>query len=271
MTAQSLRAWPDFLTRLPAEVSRFASVGLAEDESALAVDLEATPAGDGKATVVLSNQTNYGQVRYTLDGGPVTAASAAYAAPLEIPLPARLRAAAFVSGRRISPELDELIDAALLRTRVSQQLTLCPGTLPLNLEGEPTAQGRRPVFLIQIMNPCWIWPDVDLASVGRVRLTLAATPDNLQLGPQASQVVHRPSDSPTGDFEVRMDNCDTGERLAAVSLPAPAPETFLELDLPARAGTHALCFVHADGGRPGPIWGLETVELIPAARGADHG
>jgi hexosaminidase len=271
-TAQPLRAWPDFLARLPAEVSRFAAIGLTEDQSALALDLEASPTTDGRAKVVLSNQTNYGQVRYTLDGGPPTAASPTYTGPLDLALPVRIRAAAFVDGRMISPVLDERVDAASMHTRVSQQLTLCPGTLPLNLEGQPTAEGRRPVFLIQIMNPCWIWPDIDLSAAQRVRLTLAAMPDNLQLGPQASQVIHRPSDSPTGDIEVRLDNCDTGERLAAAPLPSPQAEVSLELVLPARAGRHALCFAHADGGRPGPIWGLERVELAPtAAAGADHG
>jgi hexosaminidase len=222
--------------------------------------------------VVLSNQTNYGQVRYTLDGGPPTTTSAAYAAPLDLAPPVRIRAAAFVGGRMISPALDQRVDADSMRTRVSQQLTLCPGTLPLNLEGQPTAEGRRPVFLIQIMNPCWVWPDIDLSAAQRVRLTLAATPDNLQLGPQASQVIHRPSDSPTGDIEVRLDNCDTGERLAAAPLPSPQAEVSLDLVLPARAGQHALCFAHADGGRPGPIWGLERVEFAPTAvAGADHG
>ena len=271
-TAQPLRAWPDFLARLPAEVSRFAAIGLTEDESALALDLEASPTADGRAKVVLSNQTNYGQVRYTLDGRPPTTASSAYADPLETALPVRIRAAAFVGGRMISPALDERVDAASMRTRLSQQLTLCPGTLPLNLEGQPTAEGRRTVFLIQIMNPCWIWADVDLSAAQRIRLTLAATPDNLQLGPQTSQVIHRPSDSPTGDIEVRLDNCDTGERLAAAALPSPQAEVSLDLDLPARAGQHALCFAHADGGRPGPIWGLEGVELAPkAAAGETHG
>lgn len=270
-TAQSLRAWPDFIARLPAEVSRFAVIGLAEDESALAVDVEAAPAAGGKAQVVLSNQTNYGQVRYTLDGGSPTSASPAYSGPFDIALPARIRAAAFVGARMISPGLDERLNSITVHTRVSQQLTLCPGTLPLNLEGQPAASGRRPVFLIQIMNPCWIWPDVDLTGVERIRLTLAATPDNLQLGPQASQVIHRPSDSATGEIEVRLDNCDTGERLAAAPLPSPKAEVTVELELPARAGTHALCFVHADGGRPGPIWGLEKVELAPKAAGTNHG
>ena len=267
-TPQGERAWPDFLARMPAEFARSAAIGLDEDESAFALEAQAGADGPGRARVVLSNQTNQGQVRYTLDGSVPGAAARVYDGPIETALPARLRAAAFEAGRRISPELDERLDARSLRTRVSQQLTLCPGTLPLDLEGQPTADGRRPVFLIQIMNPCWTWPDADLSGVTRARLTLAATPDNLLLGPQTAQVIHRPTTSPNGEFQVRLDNCDTGRLLATVPLPAPAAEVTLEADLPATAGTHGLCFVYAGGARVDPIWGLETVEPI---EGAAHG
>ncbi|MGH7023208.1 MAG: beta-N-acetylhexosaminidase [Caulobacteraceae bacterium] len=267
-TPQAARAWPDFLARMPAEFARFAAIGLDEDESAFALDSQAVADRPGRARVVLSNQTNQGQVRFTLDGTPPGATARVYGGPIETALPARLRAAAFEGGQRISPELDERLDAASLRTRVSQQLTLCPGTLPLNLEGQPTADGRRPVFLIQIMNPCWTWPAADLSGVSRARLTLAATPNNLQLGPQTAQVVHRPTASPNGEFQVRLDNCDTGRLLAIVPLPAPAAEVTLEADLPATAGTHGLCFIYAGGARVDPIWGLEKVELI---EGPGHG
>jgi hexosaminidase len=136
------------------------------------------------------------------------------------------------------------------------------------MEGQPTADGRRPVFLIQIMNPCWVWPSLDAAGVHHVRMTLAAAPFNLQLGAQLSQVVHRPSSSATGEIQVRLDNCDTGELLAALPLPAARPEVTLEADLPARSGTHSICFVYAGGARLDPIWGVEKVELI---RSGEHG
>ncbi len=147
-------------------------------------------------------------------------------------------------------------------SRVSQQLSLCPGTLPLNLEGQPTASGRRPVFLIQIMNPCWIWPDAAMDGVTGVTLSVAATPNNLQLGAQEAQVVRRPSAAPGGEIQVRLDDCDKGELLGTAILPAPVAEAELTVTLPPRSGNHSLCFLHAAGARRDPIWGLEAVRLL---------
>jgi hexosaminidase len=269
-SAQSRRDWPDFLARVPAEFARFERLGLSEDRSALALDLQATATGADGAQVTLSSQTGYGQIRYTVDGAPPAANSATYAGPLTLTLPTRLRAAAFVSGTAVSPELDARLDARSVRTRMSQQLTLCPGTLPLNLEGQPTADGRRPVFLTEIMNPCWLWPGVDVSDVASVKLTLAATPFNLQLGAQVAQVVHRPASSAGGEIQVRLDNCDTGELLATLPLPDARPEVELDAPLPARTGVHTLCLVYANGEKLDPIWGVEKVELV-RRQGGDHG
>jgi hexosaminidase len=268
-TSQANRDWPDFLQRLPAEFTRFEGLGLDEDRSALALDLQATPSGAEGASITLANQSAYGRIRYTLNGAPPAADSTAYAGPLTLALPARVRAAAFVGGAKVSTDLDERLDAQSVRTRVSQQLTLCPGTLPLNLEGQPTADGRRPVFLTEIMNPCWIWAAVDTSDLTRVKLTLAAAPFNLQLGPQLAQVIHRPATSAKGEIQVRLDTCDGGELLAILPLPAARPEIELDAAVPARPGVHALCFVYANGARLDPIWGVEKVELV-ARQAGDH-
>jgi hexosaminidase len=193
-TPQAQRAWPDFQARLPSEFSRFATLGLDEDPSALS------------------------------------------------PEPAAPQA----------------------NVRASQQLAVCPDGLPLNLEGQPTAGGRRPVVLVNIMNPCTTWPDVNLAGVTSVKLTLAAMPFNFQLGPDTAHVVHRPSNAPGGEIEVRLDDCDKGERLLARPLPAPQAEIRLEAPLPARTGVHRLCFVYANGEKLDPLWTVERVELIRA-------
>jgi len=269
-SAQSARDWPDFLARMPAEFARFERLGLSEDRSALALDMQATATGADGAQVTLSSQTGYGQIRYTVDGAPPATNSATYAGPLTLTLPTRLRAAAFVDGAEVSPELDAGLDAQSVRTRVSQQLTLCPGTLPLNLEGQPMVGGRRPAFLTEIMNPCWMWPGVDISDVAGVKLTLAATPFNLQLGPQVAQVVHRPANSADGEIQVRLDNCDTGELLATLPLPDARPEVELDAPLPERTGVHTLCLVYANGEKLDPIWGVEKVELVRRQRG-DHG
>jgi hexosaminidase len=263
-TAQSARDWPDFLSRMPAEFARFSRLGLAEDESVFAVDVKAAPADVG-ASVNLANQTGYGQIRYTLDGRPPVADSPAYVAPIDVALPARISAASFEGPRRISPIVEQALDPLSIRRRVSQDLTLCPGKLPLILEGGGTAGGPRPAMLIQVMNSCWIWPDAQLSNVGAVRITVGALPFNLQLGSELVHIVHRPSSTPGMELQVRLDSCD-GELLAALPLgPAKPGLASLSAALPPRLGTHALCFAVA-GDKLDPIWAIDEVQLVPAAR-----
>jgi hexosaminidase len=270
-TAQADRNWPGFLARLPTEMARFSRLGLAEDDSAFAIDLKAAPDGMRAARVTLANQTGFGQVRYNLGGQPPTAASHLYTEPLRVTLPARLQAATFAGPRRISPVLVKMLDEVSVRTRVSQQLTLCPGNLPLILEGQTVEGGARPAFLVQIMNPCWIWPDADLSGIVAVKLDVVAAPFNLQLGADLDKVVHRPATSRGGEIQVRLDNCDTGELLATAPVPEGRTGLKATLTLPAQKGVHALCFAYA-GARVDPIWGLRQVELVPRTLGArDHG
>jgi hypothetical protein len=95
-----------------------------------------------------------------------------------------------------------------------------------------------------------------------VTLSVAATPNNLQLGAQEAQVVRRPSAAPGGEIQVRLDDCDKGELLGTAILPAPVAEAELTVTLPPRSGNHSLCFLHAAGARRDPIWGLEAVRLL---------
>jgi hexosaminidase len=231
------------------------------------VDVTAKPE-DTAARVTLASQTGFGQIRYTLDGRPPTARSTVYGEPIRVALPSTLRAASFVGARRVSPILDKHLDSASVRTRASQELNLCPGTLPLNLEGAATANGRRPVFLIQIMNPCWVWPDANMSDVSQIRLTLASAPFNLQLGAEIDKVVHRPASSPNGEFQVRLDNCDTGELVAVLPLRPGRTELELAADIKPTTGVHALCFAYAGGERLDPIWGIDKVELFPRGHAA---
>jgi hexosaminidase len=180
-------------------------------------------------------------------------------------LPVRLQAATFVGPRRVSPILDEKIDATSVRSRLSRQLTLCSGTLPLVLEGAAANGETQPAFLVQVMNPCWIWPDADLSDTAAVKLTLAAAPFNFQLGADIDKVRHRPASSPGGEFQVWLDNCDSGELLATAPLVAGETQQELTVALPARQGVHALCIAYAAGPRVDPIWGLYEMELIARA------
>jgi hexosaminidase len=120
-------------------------------------------------------------------------------------------------------------------------------------------------MLIQVMNSCWIWPDAQLSNVGGVRITVGALPFNLQLGSELAHIVHRPSSTPGMELQVRLDSCD-GELLAALPLgPAKPGLASLSAALPPRLGTHALCFAVA-GDKLDPIWAIDEVQLVPAAR-----
>ncbi|HXV00214.1 MAG TPA: family 20 glycosylhydrolase [Caulobacteraceae bacterium] len=260
-TPQSERAWPDFLARMPAEFARFRSVGLAEDSSVFAVEIAAEPAGAAAARITLANQTGYGQIRYSLTGAEPDAASPVYSEPWSVPLPSRIAAASFDGSRRISPVVRESLDAQSIRRRVSQQLDLCPGGLPLGLEGSAPAGQPRAVMLVEVMNLCWMWRDVDLAGVRGVKLEVGAIPFNLQIGADLARIVRRPSTHSGMEMQVRLDGCE-GELLTALPLgPARPGLSELSAALPPRPGRHSLCFAVA-GDSTDPIWGLNAVQLV---------
>ncbi|MDE0854874.1 MAG: family 20 glycosylhydrolase, partial [Nevskia sp.] len=86
--------WQDFLQRLPPELARYRALGIAYADSAFAVRIEAAPAAAGDSvSLTLDSQTGLGELRYTLDGSPPTAASPRYQAPLTAQLPLEVRAA----------------------------------------------------------------------------------------------------------------------------------------------------------------------------------
>ena len=54
----------------------------------------------------------------------------------------------------------------------SQDLRPCTQKLVLNLEDDAPVRGRRAVFLIDIMNPCWIFPAADLGRGPALRVSV---------------------------------------------------------------------------------------------------
>ncbi len=152
--------------------------------------------------------------------------------------------------------------AAPLR-RDSHELTLCSSAIALSIEGPAPYAGPRPVFLHDIMNPCWVWPKADLTGVAAVAVAAGQLPFNFQIGADAQKVVLRPAATPDGAFEVHLDTCD-GTKIATVPLPHPAPGAGLvtaQGPLAPQSGLHDLCFVFT---RPklDPYWALHTVELV---------
>ncbi|HUZ13868.1 MAG TPA: family 20 glycosylhydrolase [Caulobacteraceae bacterium] len=268
-SAPGRKDWAGFLARLPDELARERSVGLAPDDGALRVKLDETPAAAGSALAVsLSNQLGLGQIRYTLDGAAPTARSPSYQAPIPVRAALRLRAATFEGERQLAPGLDETIDPAGPQRRVSQQLASCSSKLVLNLAPATPLQGRHP-FLVDIMDPCWILPQADLRHAASLAVAVTHLPFNFQLGADLAKLVRPAPKLAGGELDVRADGC-AGPLVARFSLAAATRDpglTTLEAPIPPRAGRHDLCLSFATG-KVDPLWVIDWVQVGSAAPGS---
>jgi hexosaminidase len=158
--------------------------------------------------------------------------------------------------------------------RTSYELESCSKQILLSLEDDAPVQGDRAVFLVDIMNPCWIWRGVDLSAIGALAASVGQVPFNFQIGDDVKKIPLRKPQTAAGELEVRIDGCE-GEKIAALPL-APAVKNFAVTKLPAaaiarRAGSHDLCFMFTQAAVD-PLWVLDAVELtgLADAAGGDH-
>jgi hexosaminidase len=147
-------------------------------------------------------------------------------------------------------------------SRRSQELKLCSDRFALNLEDDAPARGPRAVFLVDIMNPCWIWEGADLTGVRRLTASVGQLPFNFQLGEAAQQIRLAPPATPDGELLARLDGC-TGPVVATLPL-APATRSqatsVLSGALTPTEGRHDLCITFT---RPklDPLWVLNRLTL----------
>jgi len=247
--------WPGFAHRIPAQLARYDALGLHADRAAVSVLVTAAPTGG----VTLASQSP-GDIRYTLNGSEPTPASPLFAQPITVAGPAQLHAALFVDGARVGPTVARMLDIGGLGARQSQDLRLCNEKLSLNLEGG-VAAGRR-TYLVNPVDPCWVFTGADLTHVRRLTVTFARLPFNLGLGPGENNLILHPPRSPAGEIEVRQDSC-AADRLAVARLPAGAPgaRSVVTLKLPPRTGRHDLCFTFT-GRSYDPTPAIEQVRLL---------
>ena len=104
--------------------------------------------------------------------------------------------------------------------RDSHELKLCSNSIALSLEDDAPLDGPRATFLVDIMNPCWIFPHVDLSGIGTIKAGVGQLPFNFQIGDDIHKIALLPPATPDGELEVHIDSC-TGERIALLPL-APA-------------------------------------------------
>jgi hexosaminidase len=262
------RSWPDFLRRLAAMSARYRAFGIDYADSVFGIDprFARTPGG---ISVTLSNLPELKDaaletgIHYTLDGREPSAASALYAAPMIVAAGAQIRAATFLGQEPVSRTWSARVDARTGARRNSHELDLCSDGVGLLLEPSGNRGVGDAPLAVDIMNPCWIYRDVELGHGARILAAVAALPFNFELGADAGKIRIGDNRTPQGELEVHVDGCDT---VPVGVLPlAPASEhegitALPALTLPPLPGRHDVCLRFA---RPSldPLWALDWVEL----------
>jgi hexosaminidase len=145
----------------------------------------------------------------------------------------------------------------------SQDLRTCTDKLVLSLEDDAPVRDKRAIFLIDLMNPCWILPAADLSQAPALQVAVGQVPFNFQLGKDKDAIRLAAPQTPTGELEVHVDTCG-GERIAVLSLaPAVGKDAITELPavrLPRTPGRHDLCLRFTQRALD-PMWALDWVQL----------
>jgi hexosaminidase len=147
----------------------------------------------------------------------------------------------------------------------SQDLNTCTDKLVLSLEDDAPIGGERAVFLIDIMNPCWILPAVELSQAPTLTAAVGQIPFNFQIGKDIEAIKLNTPHTPAGELEVRVDGCE-GNPVALLSL-APAADNDAVTVLPAVAlprtpGVHDLCFKFTQRTLD-PMWAIDWLQVSP--------
>ncbi|WP_297512203.1 family 20 glycosylhydrolase [uncultured Caulobacter sp.] len=263
-TPAGAAAWDDFARRLPAEMARLKILGVSADTVPFEPQAAPTAGEGGKTRLALATGLGVGEIRYSLDGQAPTAASRAYAGPLDLATGATVKARTFVDGQPLGRERTWKIDPTMLHTRLSAQLKLCTEKVPLTLiDDAPAAFDKRAMLFVDILNPCWIWEGADLSKGATLTVRAGQLPFNFQVGKDRDNIPLRPPATPGGELEARL-GCN-GERLAAIPLGDAArnPElSTLTGRLPARPGKADLCLTFT-AKSVDPFWAIDRVTLTP--------
>ena len=238
-SAASEHDWNGFLQRLTAELARYRALGIGYSDTAFAPAFDVTAGREGVLRVALSNQANFGEIRYTTDGSTPTSTSTQYVRPLEFSAQGKvtLRAATFEPGGfDLAAPRTQVLDASTLLSRDGSELATCSNQPGSRLDGSQPAQGPRPVYKADIGNMCWLWRRAPLEGIEHVTLTVGRVA--WRFGDEAKEAVVRPKASAAGEFEIHADSC-TGPLLARLPL-APAVRRDGQNELNATVSTSKL-------------------------------
>ena len=154
---------------------------------------------------------------------------------------------------------------------MSQDLRTCTDKVVLSLEDDAPIEGPRAIFLIDIENPCWLFPSVDLSRGLSLQAAVGQVPFNFQIGKDRDAIRLAPPQTASGELEVYLDGCTIaeakgppGRRVAVLPLaPAVGNNAVTELPavrLPPTPGRHDLCFRFTQRTLD-PMWALDWVQL----------
>jgi hexosaminidase len=145
----------------------------------------------------------------------------------------------------------------------SHDLKTCTDKLVLALEDDAPVRGRRAIFLIDIMNPCWILPGADLSHAPSLQAAVGQVPWNYQIGKDKDAIRLAAPQTSAGELEVHVDSC-AGERIAVLSLSSAvgndAVTRLPAVRLPRTPGRHDLCLRFTQRALD-PMWALDWVQL----------
>ena len=270
----SRRSWPDFLRRLVSMSARYRALDLDYADSVFGIDphFARIPGGVSVTLGNLPELKGAGpelkdagldpRIHFTLDGQEPSATSALYEAPLTVPVGTEIRAATFLGLQQASRTWSSRPDAHAGARRTSRELELCTNGIGLLLEPSAGAAPDAPLA-VDIMNPCWIYRDVELGRASRVTAAVAALPFNYELGLDAAKIHVGDNRTPAGELEVHVDGCDTAILGALPLAPAADKDGITELPaliLPPLSGRHDICLRFARP-RLDPLWALDWVEI----------
>jgi hexosaminidase len=258
--------WPDFLRRMTPMFARYRAFNLNYADSAFGIEPDFAADGE-KVRVTLANLPELrdaaldADIRYTLDGTDPDAASTRYGEALDLAAGTELRAATFLGAEQVSRTWSSQVSAVSAARRSSNQLDPCGNAVGLLLE--PPGGASRAPLAVDIMNPCWIYRDVELGSASRVTAAVAALPFNYELGLDAAKIRVGDNRTPVGELEVHVDGCDTASLGVLPLAPAADMGGITELPvlkLPPLSGRHDVCLRFARP-RLDPLWALDWVEI----------
>jgi len=148
-------------------------------------------------------------------------------------------------------------------TRKSQEMRLCSEDIALSLEDDAPLAGPRAVFLMDVQNPCWIFPQAPLDRARALVASVGQVPFNFQIGDDVKKIRFPRPQTPEGELEVRVDSCE-GELIARIPLASaaanPAVTTLPPAPIAARPGSHDLCLRFAQPALE-PMWAIESLRI----------